>query len=233
MDSTKTFNQYDDQRIEARDGYGTEASHQRCDDLDSLTLESIQNRDGIIFALDLATGYGGQAIRMLQAGANKVVAVDLTDYRKELFNHAQKNKVDLEKITFIQGDLRHLSDLLPTPMVFNFISCQRALHYFPYNDAKNILKNLKKIATSDAQLYISMSGLDGEEGEHYAHDNRPVEERFCEFNEPMRTKQNALHPLCLYSEDDARKLLEESGWHCTNIFTSSFGTVKVVGHNAE
>ena len=229
------FNSYGDYRLEVKGGFGTEVSTQRCDDLDSITLRDIHdicsNTREPLYALDLACGHGGQAVRMIKAGTTCVYALDLMDYQQEIAEAVKREHIEPDALHFIRGGFTELSHILPSDTQFDFISCQRALHYLPFPEAVNVLKTLKDHSTENTRLYISVSGLYGEEGEHYPHADKSVEERFILLDEPMRSKQNAQHPLCLYNEDDVRKLLQQSGWEPAEIYTSPFGTIKVAAKN--
>jgi len=48
----------------------------------------------------------------------------------------------------------------------------------------------------------------------------------------MRDKHGIHGPVCLYSEDDMKSILTESGFAVETLFSSTFGNIKAVARHA-
>lgn len=216
-------NLYGDHLKKTAHGFGVDISSQRADDLDKKALTFITTHDGTK-ALDLACGQGGQAMRMAAAGA-RVIASDLIEY-EDLLRQA---KHDPETLQFIKADMR----LLPGPLLkhqpFDLVVCQRAIHYLPYHQAKRMVGNLWHMLNPKGRLYLSASGLESELGQGYgAKANGNIESRFAPLSPEMTSKHGINGPVCLYTLEDAVRLMYEYGFAVIDAFSSAFGNVKIV-----
>lgn len=219
------INQYGDERRLAQAGFGVDVATQRADDLDKMALEDIAQRDGEVFALDIACGQGGQALRMAQAGAH-VTACDVVDYDSEI--KAAANAANLS-IKFVLSDMRHLLEALPAGR-FHVVTCQRAIHYLPFSDALVAVRQMRRLLAPGARLYISASGIRSELGDQYTASASPVQSRYAPLSASMVEKHGIHGPVCLYDERDLVFLMTSAGMDVEKIYSSPFGNVKAIGH---
>lgn len=214
-------NVYGDSLDKGIDGRGVDIALQRADDLDNACLNYLKTLQ-TPRVLDIGCGAGGQSIRMAQVGAC-VVGVDLEDFFIEFARLNQVNGLNQEQLTFTSGNV---VDVLPKLDSFDSALSQRTFHYLPYQTALEVLQELKKHVTG--KLFISLSGFKSELGSGYPDRDKPVEQRFSKLSDEMSAKHHIREPLCLYTEEEARELLEKAGWSVENIYSSSFGNIKVI-----
>lgn len=218
------INQYGDERRLAQAGFGVDVATQRADDLDKMALEDIAQRHGEVSALDIACGQGGQALRMAQAGA-RVTACDVIDYGPAI--QATAAVVDVQ-IHFVLSDMRQISAALPAK--FDIITCQRAIHYLPFDDALVAVRQMRELLAPSGHLYISASGLRSELGDQYTGCGVPIESRYAPLSTAMVEKHGIHGPVCLYEERDLVFLLMAAGMVVDKVYSSPFGNVKAIGH---
>jgi SAM-dependent methyltransferase len=206
-------------------GHGADIASQRADDLDLMAIERTRSRAST-FAIDIACGAGGQAIRLAQEGAT-VLATDIAD----MADIIQSVSAGLPgKITFSQLDMRRL-DKLHVELQADVIICQRAIHYLPFSDAIGVISAIKRLLAPDGRLYLSASGINSELGDGYAGCNAFLEDRYAELAPAMRGKHGIHGPVCLYSENDLAQLLINGGFAPETIFSSKFGNIKAVARH--
>lgn len=216
------INEYGDERKLTKGGFGVDVASQRADDLDQLALARITASSQRLRALDLACGEGGQAVRMALAGAESV-ASDVQDNCAAVA--ALAGAADVQ-VAFVQADMRCLDtvDSLRTP--FDIIVCQRAIHYLPFKEALEALKQITARLAPGGRLYLSASGLHSELGNDYPGANVPLESRYAPLSLPMQEKHGIRGPVCLYTPADMDKLLGLARLKPERLFTSQFGNVK-------
>ena len=203
--------------------YGVDIAVQRADDLDRMMIEYVGSLTDP-HVLDLGSGAGGQSVRLVKAGA-RVTAIDVHDYTK-VFDRMREVDESLQmRLRFIVGDMGSLPSLLGE-RTFDACSIQRALHYIPYKQAVFLLRDLKK--RIKGKLYISVSGLGSAIGEHYADVEKVVTDRFCRLDEASADTFSINKPLCLYTQEEFRKLLTDTGWEVLECWTSEFGNNKAI-----
>lgn len=219
-------NLYGDHLSSHTAGHGADIASQRADDLDLVALDRIaqMSRSQPVSALDLACGLGGQALRMLAAGA-RVAAVDIHDFSRELSPVPDLAQPTEPNLQFIQADLRQLPDHLPFAP-YDVVICQRAIHYLPYAEALSALRALIRHLRATAHLFLSASGLSSELGADYPHATLPVTQRFCPLAPVMADRHKIHAPVCLYTPDDLEQLLSQAGFHTYKFWSSPFGNVK-------
>ncbi len=223
------LNLYDDKPKFLATGHGADIASQRADDLDLMALKHASARPSI-FAIDIACGAGGQAIRLAQQGAS-VLATDIADMA-EIIKLASTGLPG--KVTFVQQDMRCLDKLYNSlELLADVVICQRAIHYLRFSDAIGVIDGIKKLLAPDGRLYLSASGIHSELGEGYAgrEFDLSLSDRYGELAPAMRDKHGIHGPVCLYSEEDMAKLLINGGLVPEIIFSSKFGNIKVVARH--
>ncbi len=220
----KALNLYDDKPVFLASGHGADIASQRADDLDLMAIEHTRSRAST-FAIDIACGAGGQAIRLANLGAT-VVATDIEDMT-EVIRIASDNANPPGKITFVQLDMRNL-DKLHIEMQADVIVCQRAIHYLPFPEAVEVIGAIRQLLAPEGKFYLSASGINSELGEGYVGCKEFLESRYTELAPAMRDKHGIHGPVCLYSEEDMDQLLTMGGFMPEKIFSSKFGNIKAV-----
>lgn len=219
------LNLYGDQRKATEGGFGVDIATQRADDLDLQCVAHIRDRvagGSVVRALDLASGPGGQALRMAKAGA-QVMAIDVNHYGTLIREAAHQEKLE---IMFSKQDMR--GDWWRGLEPFDVIICQRAIHYLPWHEACAVLVNIRHVLAPTGKLYLSASGLLSELGDGYQHHATDITQRFTPLSETMSAKHSIEGPVCLYTQSDMARLLESSGYHIESLFASPFGNIKAV-----
>lgn len=212
------LNSHGDKPVFLANGHGADISSQRADDLDQMALNHVRPTT---IALDVACGSGGQAIRMAQRGA-VVIAIDQIAASPQML--ASSN---VDRIVFLQMNIMSLSTLT---VYADIIVCQRAIHYLPFHDAVGVVKQMKRLLAPHGKLFLSASGLFSELGSEYQGTTFSLEKRFAPISLPMQEKHGIYEPICLYSEDDLKRLLNEAGLTVEKLYSSSFGNIKSVSH---
>ncbi len=96
--------------------------------------------------LDVATGTGSLAIA-LSSSAKKVVGIDLSS---KMLNVAQKKKAN-SNLSFLQMDA---SNMAFQDNEFDVVTISLGLHDMPVEIRKLVLKEVKRVLSSDGKLYI-------------------------------------------------------------------------------
>jgi SAM-dependent methyltransferase len=225
----QSLNLYDDKPKFLAAGHGADIASQRADDLDMMAIERTRERTRLrsfTFAIDIACGAGGQAIRLAQEGAT-VVATDIAD----MTDIIQFMSAGLPgRVTFAQLDMRCL-DKLHVELQADVIICQRAIHYLPFSEAIGVITAMKRLLAPDGRLYLSASGINSELGDGYAGCDAFPDDRYAELAPLMRDKHGIHGPVCLYSEDNMEQLLIYGGFVPETIFSSPFGNIKAVARH--
>ncbi len=79
-----------------------------------------------------------------------------------------------------------------------------------------------------SKLFISASGLYSELSEGYKDKEAPLEERYCKLDTKIAEKHHIKEPVCLYSEEDIKTLVEQFEFIPEEIWSSSFGNIKAI-----
>lgn len=197
--------------------YGIDIASYRLDDLDRAALHFALDYKGRKVAVDIGCGEGRVA-KLLALIGFEVYAYDLLDM--------QEHFAGWDTIHFIQDDVRNVEASLPSGVVVAV--AQRTLHHIPYKDAQNILRHLSRAMQREGRLYLSLSGLHSKLAEGYEDADKSVEERFGEVGVLGKEIYRISDKVCLYTREDAGKLLETSGWEAERIWESDFGNIKSV-----
>ncbi len=221
-----SLNLYGDELTVLSANKGADIATQRADDLDQASVAYAQERPGAL-VLDLACGAGGQARRLLDAGA-EVVGLDFPDLAMAFVKHTQS------RAQFVGMNMANLEAwfLKDYAGAFTQITCQRAIHYLPRKQALQVLVQLRGLLSPGGALFISCSGLRSELGEGYEGQAFPPETRFHTLAAAMAEKHSIKQPVCLYTEEEFQALLEEAGFRITTIYASAFGNIKTIAQVA-
>ncbi|NPB03290.1 MAG: class I SAM-dependent methyltransferase [Thermotogae bacterium] len=111
-------------------------------------------------------------------------------------------------LKFIPKDLRDLS-YADVPQGIGIVVASRVLHYLRYREALGVLRILRNRMVKGGRIFVSLSGLHSPLAEGYP--RAPIEERFFLLSEELRRKFSITEPVCLYSLQDAHRLMEEVG----------------------
>ena len=188
--------------------FGIDIAARRFDDLDKILLYEIEPSSTV---LEVGCGSGTLANKLHENGVS-VIATDITPLKTA-------------SLDFIQNDARRISDVLQNKS-FDYAICQRMLHYLSYQEAQVFLKTLHYSVTK--KLYISVSGLESEIGNHYQNASANVSERHNELTRLGKELFSIKEPVCLYTVAEFQVLLEETGWVVEKIWTSAFGNHKAI-----
>lgn len=226
---TSKLNIYGDAPNPTEAGCGMDVSSQRTDALDQASCDFIRARAAKgerVTALDLGGGYGAHAIRMAEAGAERVIMVDKSDMARARFAEAVSGgKVKDGVLAFVQKDFGALTDD-DVPQGFQVLYSQRAIHYLPYDDAKSFLTFLFNRMTPGGGVFLSANGWDTEYGKTYPDRDKPVQQRFALVAPDMREKHGIHHPVVTYKAEELKTLLEEAGFREAKAEASAFGNIK-------
>lgn len=205
------------------DGKGVDVASQRADDLDKLVLAKIYSKTTASI-LELGAGSGGQAFRMVEAGAS-VMAVDEHDFSPQYETYKIENQLSSEQLVFTQ---QTFSEFFSQGAAEQYESAlwQRSLHYVPFKDALSFLTQLRTLVSG--KLFISVTGLESAVGEGYAGTSLPIEERYCGLSPNASTTFSITEPVCLYTRSEFEEVLKASGWKAEKVWTSAFGNHKAV-----
>lgn len=206
---------------EERGGFGTDISSQRTDDLDRMALERVGN-DPLFRTLDLCCGNGSMFLEFIKRGA-LATAIDL--FYPSAINPG--SLTDARRFEIIVGDMRD-PGMIPKFAPFDLVLWQRALHYFPYEEAVSLLRRVREWMVPGGTLCVSASGFGSELGVDYPGADQILENRFSPLSPEMREKHRIEKPVCLYTEEDLQRILVETGFEIETIFRSPFGNIKGV-----
>ncbi|MCB9816721.1 class I SAM-dependent methyltransferase [Candidatus Nomurabacteria bacterium] len=204
-------------------GRGMDIAENRADDLDRRSLAYLAEKDDP-YVFELGSGSGGQAVRMVAAGAC-VVALDVHDFTSDYQAKRSIKNIDAARLRFISADMRHAPQLFKG-ISFDAIIMQRVIHYLSYQEALQLLSELR--ALTSGSLFISVTGLDSMVGDSYPLRDEPLESRFGKVTDLGQDMFGITEPICLYTEVEFTSLLMEAGWQVEDCWTSAFGNHKAV-----
>lgn len=223
-----SVNQYGDTKIVAGAGHGIDVASQRADDLDQACLDFLTGRkqalpsETRIYAADLGCGQCGQGLRIARQGVD-VTCIDVVDQFE-----AAKKAADADDLHMHF----HVADMVTADTIVKHrvhaVISQRAIHYLDYTEARATVRTMANITIPGGKIYLSASGIQSELGQNYPGAAVPLEQRKAKLDIAMAQKHNILEPVCLYSEDDMRRLLSDIGLTIDIIYSSAFGNIKAI-----
>lgn len=110
----------------------------------------------------------------------------------------------------------------------DIICLRRSLCILPYEEARQVVRQLLQRLKIGGKLYLSVFGMHSELSEGYAGREQTINQRFARLDSPMAEKYGISVPICLYSERDLFMLLIEAGGSVLRTATTTYGNVKAV-----
>jgi len=222
------INKHGDRFIATTEGHGADISSQRQDDLDVKSVALVQKRvaEGHrVTAVDLGGGLGAHSIRLAAAGAY-VTMVDIEDLASPHFLQAtSQGIVKQDHLKMIVKDFTQLSNS-EIPDNIDLFYSQRAIHYAPYDQAKNLLTKIFNKMSSGATAFVSAAGYDTEYGLTFSDRHQSVEKRFNFVAPDMQKKHGITHRIVTYKKEELEKLLSDVGFSQVEVTQSAFGNIK-------
>jgi SAM-dependent methyltransferase len=146
-------------RIRAQNGadFGVEMSVGFIDSLDELVNKSLlricnSNRFGLKNVLDLGGATGFRAAAMATFGARTVV-VDQIDFSEEI-KKRNETLAPVKAIRFVNGDVRHFSELPIPREEWDLIQARRVIHWLSWNETKNFVASFSNLASAETKLAL-------------------------------------------------------------------------------
>lgn len=207
--------------------YGIDVARMRSDALDRQATEFVERlaRSGVRARLvDLGCGSGTGSARLARAGAD-VTAVDMGP---DLPRRRSMVRYPGGSIRFMNTRIEHWLAAQCVRSRYDAIYSQRVFHYFRHDVALRLLQQISNLLHPQGRLFLSVSGVATELGSGYGHKGRRVEHRYVHLTLAMRRKHQITAPVCLYSPDELRALLQRAGYLVESIFVSDFGNIKCV-----
>lgn len=204
--------------------YGVDITSTRLDDLDKRLLSLINSEiqlGTIPKVLDVGGGAGGLAVALALMGA-KVTTVDIADYKTEVENNLVSAGLGRDVIQVIKGDIAKAGKELADK--YDVVVIQRTLHYLPYDLAKKVLTDMR---LKSERLFLSVTGVNTEIAKYYSEINSPIESRWGVLSPVGQQLFSIAAPLCLYSEEEIKTLLSDTGWLVEWSRVSDFGNIKI------
>ncbi|MFM2424437.1 MAG: hypothetical protein RLZZ70_828 [Candidatus Parcubacteria bacterium] len=207
--------------------YGVDVASTRLDGLDKRVLADVReriSRGEDVTVLDVGCGQGGLAAALVEAGA-RVLALDIVDYSEATQTHSTMHS---NAIDFRQADIRDW--LTANTEQFDLVVLQRVIHYLPYTDALAVLERLHLVTD---RLYLSVTGTTTAIARHYDALTQPLPQRWGKLDLLGQELFSISAPLCIYSAEEVRQLLVDTGWCVDWLWVSDFGNCKVVARVKE
>jgi cyclopropane fatty-acyl-phospholipid synthase-like methyltransferase len=182
--------------------------------------------------VDLGGGFGAHSIRLAEAGA-QVTMIDLADMASENFRKAIEEKRSTpENLKFIQKDFSTLSET-DIPEHIHLVYSQRAIHYVPYKEAKELLSHMFNRMVKGGMIFISAAGYDTEYGKTYPDRHKSVQDRFNLVTLDMQEKHGITHKIVTYTEQEMKTMLESVGFSEVDVSRSAFGNIKAIARKPD
>lgn len=204
------LNNKNDSLIKTTNFTGADISSQRIDILDQKSLKyavEITTKNNAI-AIDLGCGLGSQGIRFANIGINTIL-IDQLNIKDTITNIIKSTPhLNNQNLKYINKNIKNLrkNDL---PNNINIVYSQRFIHYLTYSESKKLLYLLHDKMNENGKIYISASGINSELSNKYKHKNKLIEKRYCKLDSKIAEKHNIKSPVCLYSKNELKKLLEK------------------------
>lgn len=198
------------------------------DELERYALEECIKRERVdhnVSVLIIPAGRGELARRFARLGA-LVVLGDEPAQRQEIEGRVLAAGCS-DVVRFTPCRLEQLPDELPGAP-FDIIMVRRGLCALPYEEARQVIRQLLLKLRIGGKLYVSIHGLHSELSDGYAGTERRIEERHTALAPAMAKKYGITGPICLYSERNLFTLLLEAGASVLRTMTTTYGNVKGV-----
>ena len=132
-----------------------------------------------------------------------------------------------DQVRFAPYMLPNLPDH-PEDGLFDIIIIRRGLCSMPYDEARQVVRQLLFKLKIGGKLYLSVLGLHSELSEGYAASEAAIDQRFAQLAPPLAGKYNIHQPVCLYTERNLFMLLLDAGASVLRTLTTTYGNVKGV-----
>lgn len=198
------------------------------DENERLALEECVKRqrfDRRVSVMVVPAGDCELAIKFARLGA-QVMLVDSADRKREVEGRILASGLR-DDIIYLEGEMRNFPTN-PPGEPFDIIVVRRGLYSMPYEQARQILRQLLLELKIGGRIYISILGLHSELGQNYADGDKPVEQRFSPLSPALAKKYEIHDPVCLYSERNIFMLLLDAGASVLRTLTTTHGNVKAV-----
>jgi SAM-dependent methyltransferase len=196
------------------------------DELERFALEECVKRQRVdrrVSVLVLPDKRGEMAIKFARLGAQVTVA-DTADLQQDVEGRVLAAGLHNE-ISFTACALPALPEN-PQGELFDIIVIRRGLCVLPYDEARQVVRQLLLQLRIGGKLYISVLGLHSELGDGYADGDQSIEQRFAKLSPALAGKYEIRQPVCLYTERNLFMLLLEAGASVLRTLTTTYGNVK-------
>ena len=196
------------------------------DELERFALEECVKRqrvDHSVSILIVSDKRCEMAIKFAHLGAHVIVADDPS------LQHDVEGRILAsglpDDISFTPCHLSSLPEELPGEP-FDMIIIRRGLCAMPYDEARQIVRQLLLRLKIGGKLYLSVLGLHSELSDGYTASEVTVDQRFAALSPALAEKYNIRQPVCLYTERNLFMLLLEAGASVLRTLTTTYGNVK-------
>ncbi|EKE17867.1 MAG: hypothetical protein ACD_10C00235G0003 [uncultured bacterium] len=155
-----------------------------------------------------------------------MVAADLASWQHEIDGRILANGQQ-DHIAYLEGSISDFPESPPGDP-FDIIVIRRGLCSMPYEQARQVVRQLLLNLKIGGRLYLSILGLHSELGDGYADAEAPVEQRFATLSPALIKKYDITGQVCLYSERNLFMLLLNAGASVLRTMTTTHGNVKAV-----
>lgn len=198
------------------------------DEIERLSLEECVKRQRVdrrVSVLVMPAGHCQLGVKFARLGAQVTVA-DNADMQREIEGRILAAGL-LDNVSFATCSLRTLPESLPGEP-FDIIVVRRGICRMPYDEARQVIRQLLLKLKIGGKLYLSVLGLKSELGDGYPAAELPMEERFTHLAPALEKKYGITDPVCLYTERNLFMLLLETGASVLRTLTTTYGNVKGV-----
>lgn len=198
------------------------------DETERLALEECIKRqrfDQRVSVLVIPAGHCELAVKFARLGA-KVILADNTTRKREIEGRILA-RGQQDHVTYLEGELTNFPECPPGDP-FDIIVIRRGLSLMPYEQARQIVRQLLLNLKIGGRLYVSVLGLHSELGDAYPAGDKPVEQRFARLSPALAKKYGITDEVCLYSERNLFMLLLDAGASVLRTLTTTHGNVKAV-----
>jgi len=132
-----------------------------------------------------------------------------------------------EHVRFAPCSLANLPEELPGDP-YDIIVVHHGLCGLPYDQARQVMRQLLLKLRIGGKMYVSVLGLHSELSDGYTGLEQPIENRYAPLAPVVAKKYSIDGPLCLYSERNLFLLLLDAGASVLRTMTTTYGNVKGV-----
>ena len=196
------------------------------DELERFALEECVKRQRVdrrVSVLIISDKRCEMALKFARLGAQVVVADDASlqnDIEGRILAAGLR-----EEISFTSFALSRLPEEIPGEP-FDLIIIRRGMCSMPYEQARQVVRQLLLRLKIGGKFYLSVLGLHSELSEGYTAGEASIDQRFAELSPVLAEKYDIRQPVCLYTERNLFMLLLEAGASVLRTLTSTYGNIK-------